>query len=206
MPDNTAGQNQQGATGGTSGAEQNQQQQGAQDAAQQQSQQQQQQAAGEILASWDEYVATLKPEVKTLYETHTAGLKSALQSERQQRSELAKQIQMLSKQAAEGSDLKKSLEGMTAKLESETQRADFYEQAVRPEIGCSNPFLAFIVAREADAIDGKGRINWDTIKQQAPELFKPKSPPPASAGAGTSNPPAAKSSMNDFIRAAAGRS
>jgi hypothetical protein len=162
-------------------------------------------AASATPASWDEYVATLTPDAKTLYEGHTAGLKSALQSERQQRGELAKQIGTLSKQAAEGSDLKKSLEGMTAQLESATQRADFYEQAVKPEIGCSNPSLAFIAARESGAIDQKGRINWGELKQQFPELFRPKAPPPANAGAGTSNPPAAKADMNAYIRRAANR-
>jgi hypothetical protein len=199
MTEPQAGQQQQSAAGGTPGAEQSQQQQGAPGAGQQQAQ------PPATPASWDEVVATLTPEVKTLYEGHTAGLKSALQTERQQRSELAKQINTLSKQAADGSDLKKSLEGMTAKLESETQRADFYEQAVKPEIGCSNPGLAFIAARESGAIDQRGRINWGELKQQFPELFKSKSPPPASAGAGTSNPPAAKADMSAWIRHAAGR-
>jgi hypothetical protein len=156
-------------------------------------------------ATWDEYLATVTPEVKTLYEGHTAGLKSALQTERQQRSDLAKQINTLSKQAAEGSDLKKSLEGVQTQLEAATQRAEFFEAAVKPEIGCSNPSLAFIAARESQAIDQKGRINWDVLKQQFPELFAKKAPPPGNAGSGTQNPPAAKGDMNSFIRRQAGR-
>jgi len=194
MPDQNQ---QQPPAGGTPPGEQ--QQQG------QQPQQGQPPVASAAPATWDEYLSTVPVEVKALYEGHTTGLKSALQTERQQRSELANQIKTLSKQAAEGSDLKKSLEGMTVQLESATQRADFYEQAVKPEIGCSNPGLAFIAAREAGAIDQKGRINWDVLKQQYPELFKPKSPPPASAGAGTQNPPATQNTMNTYIRKAAGR-
>jgi hypothetical protein len=160
--------------------------------------------AAQIPQTWDAVLETLAPEAKTLYETHTTGLRSALQNERTQRSELAKQISTLSKQAAEGSDLKKSLEAMTGQLEQATQRADFFEQAAKPEIGCTNPTLAFLAARESGLIDAKGRIQWDTLKQTYPELFKQRVPA-VQAGAGTQTPPAAKHTMTEYIRAAAGR-
>jgi hypothetical protein len=117
--------------------------------------------------TWDAILATLPDDQKALYEQHTSGLRTALQSERQGRSELAKQINTLSKQAAEGSDAKKQLEAAAAQLEAANQRADFMAEATKPEIGCSNPSLAFIAAREAGAIDQKGRVNWDALKTQS---------------------------------------
>ena len=155
-------------------------------------------------ATWDAFLDTLPEETKKLYDTHTAGLKTALQSERQQRSELGKQIQALSKQAADGSEMKKSLETLQGELELVTQRADFFEAAARPEIGCSNPALAWLAAREGSLIDGKGKIQWDALKQSYPELFRQRVPA-VQAGAGTQTPPAPRPSMNDFIRAAAGK-
>jgi len=154
-------------------------------------------------ASWDEYVTTLPAEVKALYETHTTGLRTALQSERQQRGELAKQIKDLAAKAEKGSENERQLQTMSAQLEAANQRADFMAEATKPEIGCSNAHLAYIAAREAGAIDQKGRVNWEALKTAYPELFKPKVPAGA-AGAGTQNPPQA-TTMNDFIRRAAGR-
>jgi len=166
-------------------------------------QQQQGQQPQQAPQSWDAYLETLPAEIKTLYDGHTTGLKNALASERTQRSELAKQMQTLSKQAAEGSDMKKALEATSAQLDAANQRADFFESAIKPEIGCSNPALAFLAAREAGAIDQRGRINWEALKTAYPELFKPKVPA-ANAGSGTQNPPQT-ANMNDFIRTKAGR-
>jgi hypothetical protein len=147
-------------------------------------------------------------DVRKLYEQHTTGLRSALQSERTQRSDLARQLRDAATKAEAGSEAQKNLAETAAKLEEAEARASFFEEATKPEIGCTNPRLAYLAARESQAIDGKGRISWEELKGAYPELFKPKastSAPAGNAGAGTGAPPAASFDMNAIIRKAAGR-
>lgn len=153
--------------------------------------------------TYDAWLGQQTEDVKTLVEGNITGLKSALQSERQQRDELARQL----RDAAKGSQgaTKEALDKLSADLEAANTRAEFFAEATKSEIGCSNPRLAWIAAQEAGALDNRGRVNWDALKQQYPELFQTRKPPAGNAGAGTGNQPPAGKSMNDFIRTAAGR-
>jgi hypothetical protein len=155
--------------------------------------------------TFDQWFPSQDKAIQDLVQGRLQALEGTLRAQKGERENLTKQIKDLAAKAEKGSETQKALEDVSAKLDAETRRADFFEDAAKPDIGCSNPRLAYLAAQQAGAIDQKGRINWDVLKQQFPELFKPKSPPPASAGAGTSNPPAAKNSMNDYIRHAAGR-
>lgn len=160
---------------------------------------------GETSQTWEQVLATLPEEQRQLHDTHTQGLRSALQSERQQRQELTRQLREATQQLEEGSQARQQLEALTNQLETAERRADFMEEAVRPEIGCTNPRLAYMAAQEIEAIDRRGRINWDALKQQFPELFKSQQKtPPGNAGSGTGQAPTGKD-MNAFIRTAAGR-
>jgi len=177
-----------------------------------QKQEQQQQAAaqaaeqaGEKPATFDEWLQSQDETIRGLYEQHTAGLKSALQSERAGRAELAKQLREASKKAEGGSEMQKLLEENAGRLEEAEARAAFFEEAARPEIGCSNPRLAYLAAQDAQAIDKKGRVNWAALKEAAPELFGKKPVAAGNAGAGTQQPALEKGGMNAFIRAATGR-
>lgn len=154
--------------------------------------------------TWEQVLATLPEEQRALYETHTQGLRNALQSERQQRETLAKQLKDATKNLEAGSQIRTQLEQATAQLEEANARADFLEDAAKPEIGCSNARLAWIAAQEIGAIDQRGRVNWDALRQQFPELFVKARPPQGNAGAGTDAPPKS-TGMNAFIRRAAGR-
>ena len=153
--------------------------------------------------TYDAWLGQQADDIKTLVEGNITGLKSALQSERQQRDDLARQL----RDAAKGSQgaTKEALDKLSADLEAANSRAEFFAEATKPEIGCSNPRLAWIAAQEAKALDNRGRVNWETLKQQYPELFQARRPPAGNAGAGTGNQPPAGKSMNDFIRTAAGR-
>jgi len=156
---------------------------------------------------WDTWLGEQPEPIQTLIDSHTKGLRSALQSERTQRAELAKQLREATKTAAQGSELQKSLEALSGKLEMAELRARFFEEASKPEVNCTNPRMALLAAQELDAIDNKGRINWDAIKQAFPEIFRPVRPPQGNAGAGTTAPPPANmgGAMNAAIRRAAGR-
>jgi hypothetical protein len=142
-------------------------------------------------------------EVRGLIDGHIAGLKSALQDEREQRKALAKQLREATKKLEEGSEAREALEGLTANLEDASRRAEFYETV--GNAGVTNLKLAWIVAREANLIDGQGNVNLSALKEQFPELFKPSTPPKGNAGSGVGQEGTPTKGMNSFIRRAAGR-
>ena len=174
---------------------------------QQNDQQGNQGAGGETpAATWETVLAALPEEQQGLYNQHVQGLRTALQSERDQHQDLARQLREATQRLEEGSETRQQLEQLTGQIEVANQRADFFEQATQPEIGCSSPRLAWLAAQEVEAFDRRGNVNWAVLKEQFPELFgqATKKQPPGNAGSGTSTPPAAQG-MNAFIRRQAGR-
>ena len=159
---------------------------------------------GSATPSFESWIGSQDEAVKGLIDGHVKGLKSALDSERAQRGDLARQLRDVTAKAEKGSELEKALTEVSAQLEVTERRASFYEEAGRPEIGCSNPRLAYLAAVEGDLIDKRGRIDWEALKTSAPELFRPRVPQ-GNAGVGTGTPPPAQRSMNDYIRRSAGR-
>lgn len=197
MPDDKGGQGNQGTGQGTGG------QQGGQGSGSQDNTQGQ----GGTPETWDAFLAAQPETIRGLYEQHTTGLTSALKSERQQRQQFEKELRDAAAKLQEGSEARTRLEKMSADLEGANRRAEFYEEAVRPEIGCSNPKLAFLAASDAGLFDSRGNPNWEQVKKQFPELFKGTGGTPpggAGSGAGGGTPPGGKSNMDDFIRREAG--
>lgn len=155
--------------------------------------------------TWDVVLGALPEPDKQLYEQHTSGLKSALDSERRERRGLEAQIKDLASKAEKGSEAKKVLDEMSLQLSTANERADFFEEGAKPEIGCSNLSLAWLAiqARKEDFVK-RGRIDWPTLKAAYPQLFASPAPPPGHAGTNTQAQPVAKT-MNTMIRQAAGR-
>lgn len=173
-----------------------------------QTQSQAEQPQVETPASFEEWLGKQDETARKLYDEHTKGLKSALQSERDARkaetAKLSKDLRDASRKLEEGSEARKALEDVTARLEAAEARAAFFEEAIKPEIRCNNPRLAYIAAQDSGAIDAKGRIGWDSLKAQFPELFTVKVPR-ANGGEGTQTQPLKSGGMNAYIRSAAGR-
>ena len=92
---------------------------------------------------------------------------------------------------------------MADKLAALEGQQDFYDQAHK--LGVSDLKLAYLAAREAGLIDGKGRANFDELKKLHPNLFSATQPAPGHAGTGTGKQPTGGGGMNDFIRKAAGK-
>lgn len=162
--------------------------------------------------SWDAWLATQPDEQRTtissLYEKQTAGLKSALDNERQQRKDFEKQARELAKTAEKGSDAEKQLTQFADQLTAAERRADFYEAAAKPEIGLVGVKAAWVLMNaEADRyFDRKGNPNFDLLKQEHPYLFGlAKTTPKGNQGNGTNGQTPAGQSINDMIRNAAGR-
>lgn len=150
------------------------------------------------------WLETQPGNVKRAIESSTAGLHNALKSEREQRKELAKQLRDATAQAEAGSTLKQQLEEITGKHEQAERRAAFFEDAGRPEIGCTNPRAAFLVATADALFDKRGEPDWKAIRAAAPELFARKGAS-AHAGSGTQTAPPPAEDMNTRIRRATGR-
>lgn len=154
-------------------------------------------------ASFEEWLGGQADDVKSLVTGSIGKLQSALNDERTQRRTLAKQIDDLSKQAEQGSQLRAQLEKLSGDFEGASRKAAFYESAPAE---VTNLRLAWLVANDAELIDKDGRTNWAKLKEAAPELFK-RVTPPANAGAGAKQAGVDDGrSMNAFIRAASGRS
>jgi hypothetical protein len=155
-------------------------------------------------ASFDEWMATQDEPVKKLITTRFTALESTVRATRDERDEIKKQLKDLLPKVEKGSELEKSLVDMSAKFEQAERRAAFLEDAMRPEIQCRNPRAAWTLANTLNLFDKRDRPDWQAIKAEAPELFGVISAN-ANAGAGTGKPVPASKNMNNFIRAAAGR-
>ncbi|HOG48203.1 MAG TPA: hypothetical protein PLJ35_19385 [Anaerolineae bacterium] len=179
-----------------------------QDEGGQQSGQQGGTGAGTAPLQYDAWLAQQPDDIKALIGGHIQGLRNTVQATRGERDALSQRLADLTKALGKDTpeEARRLLSEMQSELETTSRRAAFYEEAGKPEIGCSNPRAAFLVAQAEQLYDRRGNPDWAAIKQAAPELFRKGSPAPAgNAGAGTGNPPPAGKSMNDFIRTAAGR-
>lgn len=126
-----------------------------------------------------------------------------LAAERDTRHKLEKQVRDLAARSEKDGETQKQLNQLADQMAIADRRADFYEQA--HSAGVTNLKLALIVAEQEDLFDKRGGVNFEVMKKSYPELFGAgRTVPPGNAGAGTNRQPSAPS-MNDFIRAAAGR-
>lgn len=150
--------------------------------------------------TWEAFHGGLNDEQKALLETHTSGLKNALNSERTAKGDLEKQVRELSKSVEKGSDAEKKLTEFADQIAASNKQNAFYEAA--HAAGAKNLKLAWAAAQsDASVWKGDGSLNIDAFKQAYPEIFAAPPPPPGNAGAGAGQGGAAPS-MNDFIRQA----
>jgi len=152
--------------------------------------------------SFESWLGSQGEDVRRLYDEHTSGLKSALQSERLQRGDLAKQLRDATAKLENGSLVRSELEQTVAKLDLLERRASFYEEALSQ--GVANARLAFLAAQESDSFEKGGKVRWDKLKAEYPELFASGKPAATNAGAGAGSQPG-KVDMNAMIRRRAGR-
>lgn len=153
--------------------------------------------------TFEAWYTGLDTATKGLFDGHVNGLRTSLSVERQERNNLAKQVKELAAKAEKGSDLEKQLIDMQTALQVSERRAAFNEDALRPEVGCSNAKAAYALAQAEELFDRQGRPDWNALKAVAPELFRKPGPGNADGGAGNGNTP--HLTMNDIIRRAAGR-
>ena len=165
----------------------------------------QEKPGGEKPQTFEAWLEGQTPETKTLLDTHTAGLKSALDSERGTRKDLEKQVRDLAGKAEKGSEAQAELTKIAEGLAEAERRGDFMEAA--HTAGVSNLKLAYTVAVQDEMFNNRtGQVNFEGMKTAYPELFGGKpGVPVANAGAGTGTPPPVPADMNSFIRRSAGK-
>ena len=165
---------------------------------------QQPQANGETPKTYDDWVKTQSEDVQELITENTAGLKSALTSERESRKKFETQVRDLATKAEKGSEAQAELVKVADQAAEADRKADFFEAA--HAAGVSNIRLAYIAATKDEMFDKRGNANFEKMREQYPELFGGTPAAPAgNAGTGTQKPPGSASTMNDAIRAMAGR-
>jgi hypothetical protein len=155
--------------------------------------------------TFDSWLAKQDEGTRGLLNSHTSGLKNALEDERTERKKLQRQIRELSEKAEKGSEMRQQLETLNTSLETNARKADFFEEAHANKV--SNLRLAWMAVNEGELMNSRGQVDWDAFRSQYPELIeKPASTPRSNAGTGTGTPPPSRLNMNDMIRQAAGRS
>jgi len=154
--------------------------------------------------TWDEALETLDEPLRELYSQHVTGLQNTVKATRTERDTLKARLDALV-QGLDGQDpaeVKRQLTEMQGDLQTANARAAFFEEAGKSE--CRNPTAAWAIAQAQALFDARGNPDWSALREVAPELFG-RASPPGNAGAGVGNEPPAKTSMDDWIRSAAGR-
>lgn len=161
----------------------------------------------EDFETWlDGQAEEVKALVSGLHEKKVAGLRSALQAERDERkSERQKYQAQLSEAVAKATGAEKAaLEALQSDIAAAGARADFYADA--HEAGVVDLRTAWAAIKEYDLHDRKGQPDLEALKVRCPYLFvQPAKPaaPRVGAGVGTQQPPAP--AAEDPLRAAFAR-
>lgn len=162
-------------------------------------------ATPESELTFEAWLTQQEEPVKKLVDGRLHKLSSALDTERDDRKALARQLRDATKQAEDGSELRKQLDAINEQITEHAAKADFFEEAHGRHV--SNLRLAYLAAKSGGLISERGKVDWDALKTGYPELFtidKPPAPPRGNAGSGTGRQPETKPNMNDWIRQAAG--
>jgi len=176
---------------------------GAGDGAAGEGEKQQDNQEGEGL-QWETWHKALPEAEQKLIADRESGLKTALKAERDARGEAEKSLRDVAAELETGSDAQKKILELADAEAAANLKADFYEAAHEKDV--SNLKLAYVVAQQDGLIDKRGKIDFDTLKLNYPELFVKKFVPPGGAGEGTgSKLPGDKVDMNALIRAKAHR-
>ena len=124
--------------------------------------------------TWQEFFDKQSDGVKKLYNDHHTALQNSVKATRDERDAFEKQIKELLPEAEKGSEFEKNLTEALEKLTKETKRANFFEAGIKPEIGCTNLSLAFLLTETKDLYKKDGSPDWDAIKKEFPEGFASK--------------------------------
>jgi len=152
--------------------------------------------------SWEQILATLPKEHQDLYNQSVSKLKTTVKATRKERDRLQTSFKSLSDQLKDKPDLQKQVDDLNTQITSANRKADFMASA--PSEGCKNPKAAYALALSEELFDSKGEVDWDDLRDLAPELFKKASGDDLPSGGGEGREKQARkkqpTTMNDLIR------
>ena len=149
-------------------------------------------------SKFEKWMEDQPEDVKTMFEEHVTGLRSALQSERDGRKEDLKKLRELEKQAESGSELSKQLDEMTNSMKEMELRTKFVESASGAGVKANMIKAAYLTAK-ADGLVSEDKINFDGLKTSYPDFFGSEPQPRANA-AEQNQANGGKLDMNDWVR------
>lgn len=131
------------------------------------------------------FIAAQPEEARKGIEAHieasAKGLHKALESERETRKDLEKQLKALQGKAEKGGELEQAIEKMRGELATTNKRNAFLASAPK-DLEYVKEALA--VAEVNSLIADDGRVDWDKFKKDYPGFFaKPAPPPPPQTNA-----------------------
>lgn len=160
--------------------------------------------------SFEAFYKAQPENIRGLIDGEVAGLKSALERVKEERTQFKGQISELQKAAEGAPELKQQLDKVQADLSSQARKSRFYEQEFAGRF--RNPVSAYATASSIDgAMNDDGTLrDPKAFEEKFPELFRtPEKPPRHDPGRGTTPAETAAQSpaqgMDAAIRAATGR-
>lgn len=159
--------------------------------------------AGSEELTAEKWLEGLDEKSKGFLDSHTSGLKSALEKEREMRKQYQDQFKDLLPKAEKGSELEKQLQAAIEKQAETDKRSEFYDQAHAR--GVTNLKLAWLAATSDESLQLRdGSVDFTKLQATHPELFKAKTAS-TSAGSGAGTEPTPNQTVSDSIRAALNR-
>ena len=150
------------------------------------------------------FIAAQDEPTKALYKKHTDGLKSALDSERENRRTLEKELREAAASAEDGSEAKQKLEEAAALTQKASAQSDFFEAA--HAAGVADLRLGWLAVQEDDTLrDRYGRADFTKLKEAHPALFADAKKLPAGHASAGASSDAPKPDVNESLRTAAKR-
>ena len=136
----------------------------------------------------------------------TTRLKTALDTERAQRKELARQLKELSGKPADDTAWKAKIEAISGQLSEANLKASFYEGAAsQDDLAAKRYNAAYKIAKIDGLINDDGDVDWAALREQHDYLFAtPVAPTSArgNAGSGVGGRAQKPQNINDVLRGA----
>ncbi len=121
--------------------------------------------------SWKEFFDSQPDPIKKLYESDHAELLNSVKATRGERDAALAKVNELMKKVEKGSESEALLQELQKNFEGANKKNAFYESGLRPEIGCKNLEVAYLIATSKNLYKSDGSPDWEEIKKAFPEGF-----------------------------------
>lgn len=121
------------------------------------------------MPTYEEVLAKLTEEERTVLDEHNQGLLNSVKATRQERDDLAKELKSLAKKIDVDSEAGKQVGELQVRLAQAEKKANFLDAASK--VGVKRPSAAYAIANSENLYTEDGQPDWEKIKESVPELF-----------------------------------